>query len=88
MLRLSETILEKGWSVREAERQVKNRHREKLPRQPKVQDPNETEAENRLRLALGTKVEIVTKLKNSGEVRIHFYSHEDLMRIFELITEK
>ncbi|MDR0311831.1 MAG: ParB/RepB/Spo0J family partition protein, partial [Acidobacteriota bacterium] len=88
MLRLAETILEKGWSVREAERQAKNLHREKLPRPPKVQDPNEASAENRLRLALGTKVEIVTKVKNSGEIRIHFYSHEDLMRIFELIESR
>ena len=88
MLRLAETILEKGWSVREAERQAKNSQREKLPRPPKVADPNETAAEDRLRLALGTKVEILTKAKNSGEIRIHFYSHEDLTRIFELITEK
>ena len=86
MLRLAETILEKGWSVREAERQAKNSRREKLPRPPKIQDPNETAAEDRLRLALGTKVEILTKEKNSGEIRIHFYSPEDLMRIFELIT--
>jgi len=88
MLRLAETILEKGWSVREAERQAKNIRRKKLPRPPKVQDPNEAVAEDSLRLALGTKVEIFVKAKNSGEIRIHFYSHEDLMRIFELITEK
>jgi ParB family chromosome partitioning protein len=86
MLRLAETILEKGWSVREAERHAKNRQRDKLPRPPKTQDPNETAAEDSLRQALGTKVEIVTKAKNSGEIRIHFYGHEDLMRIFELIT--
>lgn len=89
MLRLAETILEKGWSVRESERQAKNSLREKLPCPPKkVLDPNETAAENNLRLALGTKVEILFKAKNSGEIRIHFYGHEDLMRIFELITEK
>jgi len=33
-------------------------------------------------------VEILSKAKDSGEIRIHFYSHEDLMRIFELITGK
>ena len=88
MLRLAQTILEKGWSVREAERQAKNSRREKLSRPPKIQDPNESTAEGRLRLALGTKVEILKKAKNSGEIRIHFYGHEDLMRIFELITEK
>jgi len=87
MLRLAETILEKGWSVREAERQSKNSRREKLPQTPAIQDPNEKAAEDRLRLALGTKVEIMTKSKNSGEIRIHFYGQEDLMRIYEIITE-
>ena len=88
MLRLAETILKKGWSVREAERQAKKSQREKLPRPMKIQNPNETAAEDRLRLALGTKVEILNKEKNSGEIRIHFYSYEDFMRIFEIITEK
>jgi len=88
ILRLAETILEKGWSVREAERHVKNSRREKISRPLKVQDPNETKAEDLLRRTLGTKVEFFTKSKNSGEIRIHYYSHEDLMRIFELITEK
>ena len=88
MLRLAETILEKGWSVREAERQAKKSRREKLLVPPKVQDPNEAAAEDRLRLALGTKVEISTKTKDTGEIRIHYYSHDDLMRIFALITEK
>jgi ParB family chromosome partitioning protein len=88
MLRLAETILEKGWSVRETERQAKNSLRNKLPHTPKNQDPNESAAQDRLRLALGTKVEILSNAKNSGEIRIHFYNHEDLMRIFELITGK
>ena len=86
MLRLAETIMEKGWSVREAERQAKNSQREKLQKPTKKQDPNEMAAEDQLRLKLGTKVEIFTKAKNSGEIRIHFYSQEDLMRIFEIIS--
>ena len=88
MLRLAESILKKGWSVRETERQSKNSRRKKIEHPPTVLDPNETSAEDRLRLTLGTKVEIFNKAKNSGEIRIHFYSHEDLMRIFELITGK
>lgn len=90
MLKLAETIIEKGWSVRETERYVKNRQIKNLPRPPKSQDPNEEFAVSRLRVALGTKVEIVTKVKNSGEIRIHFFSHEDLIRIFDIIaiTEK
>jgi ParB family chromosome partitioning protein len=88
MLRLAETILEKGLSVREAERQAKSSQQKKIPRLPNALDPNEAAAEDRLRLALGTKVEILSKAKDSGEIRIHFYSHEDLIRIFDLIIEK
>ena len=88
MLRLAETIIKKGLSVREAERQAKNRRNEKLPRSPKVADPNESVAEDRLRQALGTKVEILSKSGNSGEIRIHFYGQDDLTRIFEFIIKE
>jgi ParB family chromosome partitioning protein len=86
MTRIAETIIEKGWSVRETERWAKNR--DKTPHLPKIQDPNEAAAEDRLRLALGTKVEILSKSKDSGEIRIHFYGQEELMRLFSLLVEK
>jgi len=86
MTRIAATIIEKGWSVRETERWAKNR--DKNPRLPKIQDPNEAAAEDRLRLALGAKVEILSKAKDSGEIRIHFYGQEELMRLFSLLIEK
>jgi ParB family transcriptional regulator, chromosome partitioning protein len=86
MTRIAETIIEKGWSVRETERWAKNRN--KSPQLPKIQDPNEAAAEDRLRLALGTKVEILSNAKDSGEIRIHFYGQEELMRLFSLLVEK
>ena len=79
-------IIEKGWSVREAERWAKGRA--KSPQTPKIQDPNEAAAADRLRIVLGTKVEILSKSKNSGEIRIHYYSQEDLMRLYTILTEK
>jgi ParB family chromosome partitioning protein len=88
MLRLAQTIIEKGWSVREAERQAKLSQQNSLPRPPKPQDPNEMAAEDKLRLALGTKVEILAKSKKAGEIRIHFYGQQDLARIFDLLTQK
>ncbi len=78
-------IIEKGWSVRETERWAKSRSR--AARTPKIQDPNETAAADRLRLLLGTKVEILTKSNNSGEIRIHFYGQEELVRIYSILTE-
>ncbi|MBN1570001.1 MAG: ParB/RepB/Spo0J family partition protein [Acidobacteria bacterium] len=85
MTKAAEAIIEKGWSVRETERWAKSRS--KATRTPKSLDPNEAAAADRLRLLLGTKVEILTKSNNSGEIRIHYYSPEDLMRIYAVLTE-
>jgi len=88
MVQAAEMIVNKGWSVRETERWAKNNQNNMPPRPPKIQDPDEAAAEDRLRLALGAKVEILTKNKNSGEIRIHFYGQEELMRLFSLLLEK
>ena len=86
MARIAKTIVEKGWSVREAERWAKNQT--KSPRPQKIKDPNIEAATDRLRLVLGAKVEIVTKSGDSGEIRIHYYSQEELMRLYTILTEK
>jgi len=86
MARVAATIMEKDWSVREAERWAKNRAR---PRSiPKIQDPNEAAAADRLRLALGAKVEIRARSRETGEIRIHYYSQEELMRLYSVLTGK
>jgi ParB family chromosome partitioning protein len=79
-------MVEKDWSVREAERWSKRQ--KKLPRTIPDRDPNETMAEDRLRVFLGTKVEIHTGKKGAGEIRIYFYSQEDLVRIYGILTAK
>jgi len=86
MTKIAMAIVEKNWSVREAERWAKSQSRS--PRSPKIQDPNETAAADRLRLMLGTKVEILAKSKDSGEIRIHYYGQEELMRIYSILTDK
>ncbi len=86
MDRIAALIIDKGWSVRETERWAKGRA--KPPQTPKIQDPNEAAASDRLRIILGTKVEILSKSKNSGEIRIHYYSQEDLMRLYTILAEK
>jgi ParB family chromosome partitioning protein len=85
MEKIASVIIVKGWSVREAERWAKSSA--KSPRTPKIQDPNEAQAADRLRIVYGTKVEICAKTKNSGEIRIHYYSQEDLMRLYTLLTK-
>lgn len=86
MTRVAEIIIEKGWSVRETERWAKSQP--KTARPPREQDPNDAAAADRLRLALGTKVDILPKAKDSGEIRIHYYGQEELMRLYSVLTDK
>ena len=79
-------IIEKGWSVRETERWAKRQGAP--PPMVRIQDPNEAAAADRLRLVLGTKVEIHSKSKNKGEIRIHYFSQEELMRLYGVLTDK
>jgi ParB family chromosome partitioning protein len=84
MAAIASAIIEKGWSVREAERWAKQQLKSTRP--AKLPDPNAAAAAERLRLILGTKVDIFTKSRNAGEIRIHYYSQEDLMRLYEILT--
>jgi hypothetical protein len=59
----------------------------KTPKAQKDPDPNEAAAADRLRLKFGTKVEIVAKSNDSGEIRIHYFGQDELMRIYSLLTE-
>ena len=86
MAKIAAIIIDKGWSVREAERWAKRQA--KSPQPKKIQDPNETAAADHLRIILGAKVEIVSKSKDSGEIRIHYFSQEELMRLYSILTEK
>jgi len=84
MAKIANAIVEKGWSVRDAERWAKGKS--KPPHPQKDRDPNQEAAVDRLRLALGTKVEIVSKSKDSGEIKIHYYGQEELMRLYAVLT--
>lgn len=86
MSKIAAAMVQKGWSVREAERWAK--HRSQLPRPSKPQDPDEAAAAERLRLSLGTKVEIVAKSGKTGEIRIHYYNQEELMRLYSILIER
>ncbi len=84
--KVAQTIIDKGWSVRDAERWAKRSTA--APPLPKVQDPNEVAAADRLRVLLGTKVEIRSKSREKGEIRIHYFSQDELMRIYGILTDK
>jgi ParB family transcriptional regulator, chromosome partitioning protein len=52
------------------------------------QDPNVRAAADDLERILGTRVRIVEQTDQKGRIEIEYYSQEDLMRIFEVITAK
>lgn len=84
---LARDIVARGLSVRETEALVK-RHGEPAPpaKPEKKQDANTRAAEEKLRFALGTGVEIVRRGKG-GKIQIEFTSEDELNRIFERLTE-
>jgi ParB family chromosome partitioning protein len=87
MAKIAALIVEQGWSVRETEKWATRRA--VPPRAPHVPDPDEVAAAKRLERQLGTKVEIIGKgIRGSGQIRIHFFSQEDLIRIYSILTEK
>jgi ParB family transcriptional regulator, chromosome partitioning protein len=86
MAQTAALIIERDWSVRETERWAK--HYPQAPTLPKIQDPNEAAAADRLRLILGVKVDIHAKTKEKGEIRIYYYSQEELMRLYTILANK
>ena len=84
---LAREFLRRGLSVRAAESRVA----EVLAGGPRKRaaspdnDPDTRDAEQRLQRALGTKVEI-RRRKKGGEVRLAFYSEEQLIGLFERLV--
>jgi len=83
-------IIERGLSVRETEALVKKfgaAGKAHAAPSPKPVDVHTRAAEERLRLALGTRVRIVRKGK-AGRIEIDFGSEDELIRIFDQLTER
>ena len=89
--RTARDVIARGLSVRETESLVKKiadgeaAHAEPAP--PKPIDVHTRAAEERLRLALGTRVRIV-RHGERGRIEIDFVSEPELMRIYDQLTEK
>ena len=89
-LRLARDVVARGLSVRETESLVKKvieggRPKEEKP--PTPVDVHTRAAEERLRLALGTRVRIVRK-GAAGRIEIDFGSEDELIRVYEQLTAK
>jgi ParB family chromosome partitioning protein len=90
---LARDAVARGWSVRETEQMVTRA----LTRPPaaggktappaRVLDVHTRAAQDKLRLTLGTRADIIRK-GNGGEIRIAFKSEDELIRIYEILVGK
>jgi len=89
--RLAKDIVARQLSVRETEALVKKAssgaQTPAAPAQEKPVDVHTRAAEERLRLALGTRVRIV-RHGAGGRIEIDFGSEDELIRIYEMLTDR
>jgi ParB family chromosome partitioning protein len=83
----ADDVVARALSVRETEALVRRLNAPPAPAAVVVKDVHTREAEDVLKLALGTRVRIVRKGKG-GRVEIDFVSEDELNRIYEHITDK
>ena len=83
----ADDVVARGLSVRETEALVRRLQSPPAARVEPVKDVHTREAEDVMRLALGTRVRIVRKGKG-GRVEIDFVSEDELNRIYEHLTDK
>lgn len=88
-IELAHKIEQNKMSVREVEKAVKLRGKEKKPKKEKqVDEALELvfrDLEERMKTVMGTKVNISRKDKSKGKIEIEYYSESELERIVELI---
>jgi ParB family chromosome partitioning protein len=84
-LRVARDVLSRGLSVRETEALVKKATAPETPKLEKAVDVHTRAAEEKLRLALGTRVHINRKGKG-GRLEIEFVNEDELQRLYERLT--
>ncbi len=84
--RVAREVVSGGLSVRDTETLVRQETQPRSAPAARKLDPNVKAAEDRLKLALGTRARIIRSGKG-GRIEIDFTSEEELQRLFELLTE-
>ena len=84
-LRLARDVVARSLSVRETEALVKKAGEPATAKQEKPVDVHTRAAEDKLRLALGTRARIVRKGKG-GRIEIDFVSEDELQRLYERLV--
>ena len=88
-IELAKRIVAEGLSVRAVEQLVRRSEpsRKKAVSASEQRDPNVVAAEERLQSAMGTKVRIAQGRTGAGRLELHFYSAEELDRIYDLVLK-
>ena len=86
--RTARDVIARGLSVRETEALVRKTSEAAKPAAPAAKPPDvhTRAAEDRLRLALGTRVRIVRR-GSHGRIEIEFGSEDELIRIYDQLTQ-
>jgi ParB family chromosome partitioning protein len=87
---MARDVVARGLSVRETEQLVTRAMTKKdappAPKAEKVLDVHTRAAQDKLRMTLGTKVDIVRR-SVGGEIRVSFKNEDELQRIYEILTD-
>ena len=83
---LAEKAVKNSWSVRRLEDELRFFHMERSQKEQEEPSPEWKAAIRTLRNTLQTKVQLVGS-EQSGKLIIHYYSPDDLDRIYQLITK-
>jgi ParB family chromosome partitioning protein len=86
-LKLSRDVVASNLSVRETEALIRKAQQPAEAKPEPVKDVHTRAAEDRMRLALGTRVRI-TRRGKGGRVEIEFTNEDELQRIFEFLTDR
>ena len=93
LVELAKEVVAKGLSVREVEQRARDLSPKKAgatgakPGRPVTRDPEVRRIEDQLRRYLQTDVALHVQAGTKGEIRIQFYSNEDLERVLELLLD-
>jgi len=86
-IELARRIVKDGLTVRAVESLTRKPERARKSRAARQdqRDPNVIAAEEKLQSALGTKVRIFQSKSGAGRLEFHFYSPEELSRLYQIV---
>lgn len=86
IVRLAQTAVDQGWSVRDLEARVRGGRPHPAKRElGRPVSPAQRRVEDALRKQLGTDVRVTARRRGRGLITVSYYSDDDLSRVLELI---